>query len=98
MTTAQIAREVPGLDLSGSQRFPIIGGLMQRSAGTARHDAVAWGYARGADRRGVDIIENCEVTGFLRDGDRITGVSDDARRNPRQKGGRRGRRPAPGMS
>ena len=47
---------------------------MQRSAGTARHDAVAWGYARGADRLGVDIIENCEVTGFLRDGDRITGV------------------------
>ena len=48
---------------------------MQWSAGTARHDAVAWGYARGADRRGVDIIENCEVTGFLRDGDRVTGVS-----------------------
>ena len=46
-----------------------------RSAGTARHDAVAWGYARGADRRGVDILENCEVTGFLRDGDRITGVT-----------------------
>lgn len=47
---------------------------MQPRGGTARHDAVAWGYARGADRRGVDIIENCEVTGFLRDGDRITGV------------------------
>jgi sarcosine oxidase subunit beta len=75
MTTAQIAREVPGLDVSGSQRFPIIGGLMQRSAGTARHDAVAWGYARAADRRGVDILENCEVTGFLRDGDRVTGVT-----------------------
>src|SRR6187402_1285500 len=61
MTPAQIGREVPGLDLSRSPRFPVIGGLMQRSAGTARHDAVAWGYARGADRRGVDIIENCEV-------------------------------------
>ena len=48
---------------------------MQPRAGTARHDAVAWGYARGADRRGVDIIENCEVTGFLRDGDRIVGVT-----------------------
>ena len=48
---------------------------MQPRAGTARHDAVAWGYARGADRRGVDILENCEVTGFLRDGDRITGVT-----------------------
>ncbi|TJW13286.1 MAG: sarcosine oxidase subunit beta [Mesorhizobium sp.] len=75
MTTAEIARLVPTLDVSGNARFPIVGGLMQRRAGTARHDAVAWGYARGADRRGVDIIENCEVTGFLRDGDRITGVS-----------------------
>ncbi|TIM59927.1 MAG: FAD-dependent oxidoreductase, partial [Mesorhizobium sp.] len=40
----------------------------------ARHDAVAWGYARAADGHGVDIIQNCEVTGFLRDGDRIVGV------------------------
>jgi len=45
-------------------RFPIHGGLYQRRAGTVRHDAVAWGYARGADRKGVDIIQNCEVTGF----------------------------------
>ncbi len=45
-------------------RFPITGGLLQRRAGTARHDAVAWGFARGADSRGVDIIQNCEVTGF----------------------------------
>lgn len=75
MTPAQIARLVPGLDMSASARFPIIGGLMQRRAGTARHDAVAWGYARAADRRGADIIENCEVTGFLRDGDRVTGVT-----------------------
>ncbi|ESX74093.1 sarcosine oxidase subunit beta [Mesorhizobium sp. M0142] len=75
MTTAEIARLVPALDVSATARFPIVGGLMQRRAGTARHDAVAWGYARGADRRGVDIVENCEVTGFLRDGDRITGVT-----------------------
>lgn len=75
MSTAEIARLVPALDMSSNARFPIVGGLMQPRAGTARHDAVAWGYARGADRRGVDIIENCEVTGFLRDGDRITGVS-----------------------
>ncbi len=74
MSTAEIKRLVPALDVSASARFPIVGGLMQPRAGTARHDAVAWGYARGADRRGVDIIENCEVTGFLRDGDRITGV------------------------
>jgi heterotetrameric sarcosine oxidase beta subunit len=75
MTTAEIARLVPALDVSATARFPIVGGLMQPRAGTARHDAVAWGYARGADRRGVDIIENCEVTGFLRDGDRVSGVS-----------------------
>jgi len=48
-------------------RFPIMGGLLQRRGGTARHDAVAWGYARGASDRGVDIIQNCEVQGFLRD-------------------------------
>jgi heterotetrameric sarcosine oxidase beta subunit len=75
MTPAEIGRRVPGLDMSQSARFPIYGGLMQERAGTARHDAVAWGYARGADRRGVEIIENCEVTGFLRDGDRVIGVS-----------------------
>lgn len=75
MTPTQIGRRVPGLDMSQSARFPIIGGLMQERAGTARHDAVAWGYARGADRRGVDILENCEVTGFLRDGDRVVGVA-----------------------
>jgi sarcosine oxidase subunit beta len=74
LSTDEVARKVPGLDVSASARFPIVGGLMQPRAGTARHDAVAWGFARGADRRGVDIIENCEVTGFLRDGDRITGV------------------------
>jgi heterotetrameric sarcosine oxidase beta subunit len=70
----ELAKRLPGLDLSQNARFPILGGLEQPRAGTARHDAVAWGYARGADRRGVDILENCEVTGFLRDGDRITGV------------------------
>jgi heterotetrameric sarcosine oxidase beta subunit len=75
MTVEQIRRLVPALDVSRSARFPVIGGVMQWSAGTARHDAVAWGYARGADRRGVDIIENCEVTGFLRDGDGVTGIS-----------------------
>ncbi len=75
MTTEQIGRKVPGLDTSRSARFPIVGGLMQWRAGTARHDAVAWGYARGADRRGVDIIENCAVTGFIKDGDRVVGVT-----------------------
>ena len=75
MTPAEIARLIPALDMSPSARFPVYGGLMQPRAGTARHDAVAWGYARGADRRGVDILENCEVTGFLRDGDHVIGVT-----------------------
>jgi sarcosine oxidase subunit beta len=48
-------------------RFPIMGGLLQRRGGTARHDAVVWGYARAASDRGADIIQNCELTGFIRD-------------------------------
>ncbi|MGJ8585977.1 MAG: sarcosine oxidase subunit beta family protein [Marinosulfonomonas sp.] len=55
-------------------RFPIYGGLMQGRGGTARHDAVAWGYARGADMRGVDILQNCEVTGIDVTGGAVTGV------------------------
>jgi len=75
MSREQIKAFIPALDMEFGGRFPVYGGMIQRRAGTARHDAVAWGYARGADRRGVDIVENCEVTGFLRDGDRITGVT-----------------------
>jgi len=70
----ELARRVPALDLSDSARFPVIGGLCQPRGGTVRHDAVAWGYARAADMLGVDIIENCAVTGFTFDGDRVTGV------------------------
>ena len=55
-------------------RFPIQAGLWQPRAGTARHDAVAWGYARSADSRGVDIIQNCEVTGFQIKNGKCTGV------------------------
>ena len=69
-----VMKMLPYLDYSPNCRFPIYGGIIQRRAGTVRHDAVAWGYARGADRLGVDIIENCEVTGFVRDGDRVVGV------------------------
>jgi methylglutamate dehydrogenase subunit A len=68
-----VRKMLPFLDFEGA-RFPIRGGLLQRRGGTARHDAVVWGYARAASDRGVDIIQNCEVTGFLREGDRITGV------------------------
>lgn len=55
-------------------RFPIKGGLAQKRGGTVRHDAVAWGYARGADMRGVDIIQNCEVTGFRVENGKVLGV------------------------
>ena len=54
--------------------FPILGGLLQPRGGTARHDAVIWGFARAADRRGVDILEHCEVTGIRRDGGKVVGV------------------------
>lgn len=70
----QVAEMVPQLDCSADTRFPIIGGLLQPRGGVARHDAVAWGYARAADGAGVDIIQNCEVTGIRRDGNRVTGV------------------------
>jgi len=63
----QVGAMVPELDLSPDARFPIVGGLLQRRGGTVRHDAVAWGYARAADGYGIDIIQNCEVTGFLKD-------------------------------
>ncbi len=64
----------PILNVDDSLRYPVLGATLQRRAGTARHDAVAWGYARAADARGVDIIENCEVTGFDITGGRVTGV------------------------
>ena len=71
---AAVARRVPLLDTSSTARFPVVGGLLQARGGTARHDAVAWGYARAADRLGVDIIQQCEVIGFQREGQRITAV------------------------
>ncbi len=55
-------------------RYPILGGLLHRRGGTARHDGVAWGYARAADQRGVDIIQNCEVTGFRIENGKVKGV------------------------
>ncbi|HVC02325.1 MAG TPA: sarcosine oxidase subunit beta family protein [Steroidobacteraceae bacterium] len=74
LARADVMRLLPYLDYSPTSRFPIHGGLLQRRAGTVRHDAVAWGYARAADALGVDIVENCTVTGFTRDGDRVTGI------------------------
>ncbi len=67
----EVARRIPLLDM---RRWPIWGALSQPRGGVARHDAVAWGYARAASDLGVDIIQNCQVTGFLRDGERVVGV------------------------
>ncbi|MDR6146346.1 sarcosine oxidase subunit beta [Sphingomonas sp. SORGH_AS870] len=65
----------PPLNISPDMRYPVLGAALQRRGGTARHDAVAWGYARAADALGVDIIENCEVTGIRRDANgAVTGV------------------------
>jgi sarcosine oxidase subunit beta len=68
----------PRLNFGTDARFPILGGFIQRRGGPARHDAVAWGYARGASALGVDIIQNCPVTGLLKQGERVVGV-DTAR-------------------
>jgi len=59
----------------GGPRYPVLGALWQARGGTARHDAVAWGYARACSAMGIDIIENCEVTGIATDGGRVTGVT-----------------------
>jgi methylglutamate dehydrogenase subunit A len=70
---AQTAALAPYLDFDDA-RFPIQGGLLQRRGGTARHDAVVWGYARAADQRGVDIVQNCEVTGIQTKTGRVVAV------------------------
>lgn len=69
----QVRAMVPFLDYENA-RFPIQGGLLQKRGGTARHDAVAWGYAHAGDRNGVDIVQNCEVTGLSLENGRVTGV------------------------
>jgi len=68
---------VPLVDLDNG-RYPVLGGFLQRRGGTVRHDAVAWGYARAASAAGADIVEGCEVVGFLREGARVTGVQTTA--------------------
>ncbi len=71
---AEVARMLPLLNIDDHPRYPVLGAFLQRRGGTIRHDAVAWGYARAASRLGVDIIENCEVTGLDRSGDMITAI------------------------
>ncbi|SFG19418.1 sarcosine oxidase subunit beta family protein [Sulfitobacter dubius] len=70
---AGLRKLLPYLDYDNG-RFPIYGGLLHRRGGTARHDAVAWGYARGADQRGVDLIQQCEVTGIDIENGKVRGV------------------------
>ena len=69
-----VAKYVPLLDTSDNARFPVLGGLLQGRGGVARHDAVAWGFARAADALGVDIVQECEVVGFRIDGGCVTGI------------------------
>jgi sarcosine oxidase, subunit beta len=75
LTREQVGALAPALDLSPRARLPVLGGFTQRRGGTARHDAVAWGYARAASALGVDIIQNCEVIDFLKEGGRVVGVN-----------------------
>jgi sarcosine oxidase subunit beta len=76
----QLAVEEPLLNLSSSARYPVLGGFIQRRGGVARHDAVAWGYARAASALGVDIVEQCAVSGIRCSQGRVTGV--DTSRGP----------------
>ena len=71
---AGVKTEVPVINISGDVRYPILGASLQRRGGVARHDAVAWGFARAADARGVDIVQNCEVTGIEIANGRVRGL------------------------
>ncbi len=77
LTPAGIKRLVPLIDIDPKLRYPVMGGFIQRRGGTARHDAVAWGYARAADGLGVDIVENCAVTGFRIEDGTVKGVETE---------------------
>lgn len=80
LTLTDLKKWIPNLNLSRELRYPVLGGIVQRRGGNARHDAVAWGFARGASAMGVDVIENCAVTGMRIENGRITGV--DTTRGP----------------
>lgn len=74
LTAQQVKEFEPLINISPNARYPVMGASLQRRGGSARHDAVAWGFARGADAHGVDIIQKCEVTGIRRDGEQVVGV------------------------
>ena len=83
LTPAEVKRWVPLIELNAQSRYPVLGGIVQRRGGNARHDAVAWGYARAASALGVDIIENCAVTGLKCEGGRVTAVETTRARSAR---------------
>ena len=74
LNPAQIKAMVPAMNVSANARYPVLGASFQPRGGVARHDAVAWGFARAADEHGVDIIQNCEVTGICKENGVVTGV------------------------
>jgi sarcosine oxidase subunit beta len=74
LTPEQVKEFCPIVNIARDVRYPVMGGTLQRRGGTARHDAVAWGFARAASDLGVDVIQNCEVTGIRREGGRVVGV------------------------
>ena len=74
LSRRQIVDKIPAISLSENARFPVCGALFQPQGGVVRHDAVAWGFARGASSSGIHIQQNCPVTGFKIENDRVTGV------------------------
>ena len=74
LNPAQIKAMVPAMNVSENARYPVLGASFQPRGGVARHDAVAWGFARAADQYGVDIIQNCEVSGIFKENGAVTGV------------------------
>ena len=74
LSPAEIKAIVPAMNVSSDTRYPVLGASYQPRGGVARHDAVAWGFARAADARGVDIIQNCEVTGIRQTEGHVTGI------------------------
>ena len=87
LTPAQAKAFCPPLNIAPGMRYPVLGAALQRRGGAARHDAVAWGYARAADALGVDIVQNCAVTGITRDANGAVDrrAKPRAGRSPRRK-------------
>ena len=104
-TPEQVKELCPIINISDNIRYPVMGATYQPRAGIAKHDHVAWAFARKCDELGVDIIQNCEVTGFIKDGNRVVGVKTSrgtintdkvglCRRRAQLGPGRNGRLPA----